>query len=205
MRRNNKVLFLLFITFCSLLPALSSAQWLDTTITVGSGPLALVWNSQENKVYCVNAGDYPYYNNTMTVIDGQTDSVITTITTGSNPNTFCWNSLQNRVYAANQSSSSVSVIRDVMSGIEENRLPLIADRFPFEVYPNPAKTFFTIRLPQSANRSQIKMFDVSGKIVKELNFSGVGEIRVPLKDIKAGVYFVQLDNQTTTKKLIITK
>ena len=89
-------------------------------------------------------------------------------------------------------------------GMEENRSPLTTNRFPLELYPNPAKTFFTIRLPQTAFRTQIKIFDVSGKLVKSQELKGSSN-RISLEKIKYGVYFVQIDNQNINEKLVITK
>jgi hypothetical protein len=90
-------------------------------------------------------------------------------------------------------------------GIEENHQSLIANRFSLEVYPNPAKTFFIIRLPQSADREQIKIYDVTGKVVKELESSGNRELRVSLDGIKNGVYFVQVGNEMAKEKLVVTR
>jgi YVTN family beta-propeller protein len=222
-----KVLITILSVFCSLLPALVNAQWLETTIPVGTDPCALVWNSQNNKVYCANyssnnvtvidgqtnsvittitVGTNPYAlvwnsqnnkiycanfsSNNVTVIGGQTNSVITTITTGSGPNAFCWNSLQNRVYVANYNSSSVSVIRDsIISGIEENHQPLSVNHFLLVVYPNPAKTYFTVRLLQS--NDHIKIFNISGKVVMEIAAPMArndNSVRVSLDGVKNGVY-----------------
>jgi hypothetical protein len=109
-----------------------------------------------------------------------------------------------------------------VTGIEEHST-LNASSQTFEVYPNPAKSYFTIRLPLSArigsldsrrvdstDNSLIKIYDVTGKVVKEIAMTAlqsrnVRVVRVLLDGIKNGVYFIQLDNQTTTKKLIITK
>jgi len=182
-----------------------------TTIAVGSYPSVLVWNSQNNKIYCANDSS-----NNVTVINGQTNSVITTIAVGNYPFAFCWNPFQNRVYVANFYSSSLSVIRDsIVSGVAEaiENCKLKIDNF--SVYSNPAKTFFTIRLPQTAcrrqsgfgtsatDRSTIRIYDVSGKAVKELDSFGVDELRVSLDGIKSGVYFVQFG--AIIKKLTITK
>ncbi|MBS4016002.1 MAG: SBBP repeat-containing protein [Candidatus Latescibacteria bacterium] len=72
------------------------------------------------------------------------------------------------------------------------------------VYPNPARTFFTIHLP-SAERTEIKIFDVMGKMVKEFESFGVGELRVPLDGIKNGIYFIKVDDMICREKLIVTK
>ena len=87
-------------------------------------------------------------------------------------------------------------------GIEE-RATLNASRKTLEIYPNPAKTYFTVRLPQTANSSQIRMFDVSGKLVriiklnksKSLIESGV---RISLKGINPGFYFLQFGTVEST-------
>ena len=89
-------------------------------------------------------------------------------------------------------------------GIEEARNQ-IPEAKMLEVYPNPAKSFFTLRLPQSNGREQIKIFDVTGKVVKELESSGNRELRISLDGIKNGVYFVRVGNETINKKLVVTK
>jgi len=94
-------------------------------------------------------------------------------------------------------------IRILPEGIEE-RSVLDATGNMLEVYPNPAKTFFTLRLPQSADRIQIKIFDVSGKIVKEASVM-TQEARISLKGINPGVYFVQVGDEMVKEKLIVTR
>jgi hypothetical protein len=75
------------------------------------------------------------------------------------------------------------------------------------IYPNPARTYFNIRLPFSADRSEIKIFDVSGKVVKEILRSAQNDnaIRVPLNGIKNGVYFVKVGDEIVKEKLVVTK
>ena len=108
--------------------------------------------------------------------------------------------------------------------IEENEiasLPLAMTK-GFEVYPNPARTHFTIRLqqdevclrrdkvrlPQSADRPEIKIFDVTGKPIKEIASATPRNdniIRVSLDGIKHGVYFVKVGNEVVKEKLVVTK
>jgi hypothetical protein len=75
------------------------------------------------------------------------------------------------------------------------------------IYPNPARTYFNIRLPLSADRSLIKIFDVSGKVVKEILRSAQNDnaIRVPLNGIKNGVYFVKVGDEIVKEKLVVTR
>jgi hypothetical protein len=92
-------------------------------------------------------------------------------------------------------------------GIEEHST-LNTSSQTFEVYPNPAKAFFVVRCPSSVNNQVLKMFDVSGKLVKEIASATprndkTAEMRVSLKGMSPGIYFVQAGRET--KKLIVTK
>jgi len=201
--KKFKSLSLLITVLCSFLPAPLYCQWLEETIPVGDNPRPLVYNSTNNKVCCAKAES-----NSVTVIDGATDTVITTITVGGGPCTFAWNPIQNRVYVANYLSFTVSVIRDVTE-IEE-RTTLDAKSFTPEIYPNPANSFLAVRLPLSADRQAIKMFDVTGKLIKEIATSAsqsrndvVAETKISLKGINPGIYFLRLGKET--KKFLFVK
>jgi hypothetical protein len=87
-------------------------------------------------------------------------------------------------------------------GIEE--ITSSPTRNDFVVYPNPAKAFFTLRLPQSADGEKIKIFDIMGNIVKSEEVKGKN-CRVSLDGIKNGVYFVKIDNINQITKIIVTK
>jgi len=100
--------------------------------------------------------------------------------------------------------SGLLYARRIVSGVEEHEITTLSADNNFEVYPNPAKGFFTIRLPQTADRSQIKIFDVAGKMVREVRVK-TQEARVSLERIKNGVYFVQVGDKSEIKKLVIIK
>ncbi len=80
-----------------------------TTIGVGgSHPLGVAVNPATNKIYVGNFGT-----NTVSVIDGATNSVTAILTVGvagSAPISVAVNSVTNKVYVANQSSGTVAVI-----------------------------------------------------------------------------------------------
>jgi hypothetical protein len=128
------------------------------------------------------------------------NQVITIIPVGDEPYAFAWNPIQNRTYVANYASSTISVIRDV-TGIEEYFLPDVKP-LTSEIYPNPAKSFFVIR--SSLPVKEIEIFDVSGKLIKEITFS-TKEPKISLNGIKSGVYLLKIktENKEFTKKLII--
>jgi uncharacterized delta-60 repeat protein len=76
-----------------------------------------------------------------------------------------------------------------------------------EVYPNPASLFFIIRSPLNAQGLTLRIFDVSGKIVRSEELKGKNN-RVSLGGIKSGVYFVQIGDEgdeMVKEKLIVTR
>ena len=174
-----------------------------TAIRVGTYPKALVYNSINNKVYCANGES-----DNVAVIDGATNSVITTIMVGDGPIAFAWNPIENRTYVANYWSFTVSVIRDtIIPGIEETT-NLNAISITPEIYPNPAKGVMRVRVPLSVK--EIKIFDVSGKIIKEIATPAsqsrndrVIETKISLKGINPGIYFLRFGRET--KKFLVVK
>jgi hypothetical protein len=79
-----------------------------------------------------------------------------------------------------------------------------------ELYPSPVKSYLTIRSLPTADRSAIKIFDISGKLIKEIaspasesHNNQEREIRISLKGINPGIYFLQLGKET--KKLLVVK
>jgi uncharacterized delta-60 repeat protein len=92
-------------------------------------------------------------------------------------------------------------------GIEENRLPLSADHLPLQLFPNPASSVVRVRCPSSAD---IRIYDITGKVVKEIGdcFADArndNTARVPLDEIKNGVYFVQVGDIIVKEKLVVLK
>ncbi|MCX6844673.1 MAG: YncE family protein [candidate division WOR-3 bacterium] len=77
---------------------IGQGQWLETTVSLpdSSGPYALCYNSQDNKVYSANR-----CSNTVAVIDGATNLVVATVPVDYCPQVLCYNPLNNKVYSAN--------------------------------------------------------------------------------------------------------
>jgi len=99
--KNMKLCAILIFAFITL----TNAQWLETTIAVGGGPCALVYNPTNNKVYCAND-----YSDNVTVIDGATNGVITTIGAGDYPCALVYNPTNNKVYCRTEERSLVKEI-----------------------------------------------------------------------------------------------
>jgi hypothetical protein len=75
----------------------------------------------------------------------------------------------------------------------------------FKVFPNPARSVVWVRVPFSARR--IKIFDVTGKTVKEIAGYGGGELRITLDRLCPGIYFVSSESETEIQieRLIVVK
>lgn len=79
------------------------------------------------------------------------------------------------------------------------------------IYPNPAKDKAFIEFDQlTADRGSIALFDISGRIVKEVYLghlaSGSQRYEVELFDLTSGIYFVRIDTNTKgtiTRKLVV--
>ena len=73
------------------------------------------------------------------------------------------------------------------------------DTLSISLYPNPASENF--RLNTSEN-IKITMFDISGRLVKEMLYTSQA---ISIEGLKAGIYLVQLENKGTfsTQKLIV--
>jgi uncharacterized delta-60 repeat protein len=89
------------------------------------------------------------------------------------------------------------------SGIEEVKAKMEEVK-TVEVFPNPAKTYFNISFSLLALHSTLKLYDVTGKIVKSEELKGKNN-RVSLDGIKNGVYFVRMDNAIQVTKIIVTR
>jgi hypothetical protein len=107
----------------------------------------------------------------------------------------------------NQSLSGVWRLRIRTLGIEQEQESFINNWQSFKIYPNPAKSYFTISCPKTSEHIELKILDVSGKVVKKISNQIQNDyfLRVPLNDIKNGIYFINVNDKTLKKKLIVVK
>jgi len=102
------------------------------------------------------------------------------------------------------------IIRVLSAGVEEIGVAKgnCAMTLGVKVYPNPAKSVIRISYPFAVK--EIKIFDVAGKLIKEIASVRNGQrndklVRISLEGIKSGVYFIQTGDERIIKKLVITK
>jgi hypothetical protein len=91
---------------------------------------------------------------------------------------------------------------------EENAKVKMQSSKLLEVFPNPARSFLAVRLPQSTDRLPIKIFDVSGKLVKIVDKvtsaqSHKQEVIISLKGINPGIYFLRFGKEN--KKFLVVE
>jgi YVTN family beta-propeller protein len=145
-------------------------------VTTDDVPRAFCYNPADNKVYCANSGDGPVFDSTVTVIDGATDSVIRTLFVGNEPGAFTWNPVENRVYVANRGRSSISVLRDSVTGLE-------AEPGPGSGRPGFLPSVVG-RLLYVRGETPMFLLDITGRRVMSLQ-PGENDIR----HVAPGVYF----------------
>lgn len=75
-----------------------------------------------------------------------------------------------------------------------------------DICPNPASSFVNLRLGSYVN-SNIQLFDVTGRVVLNLNSSGQDILRFDVSALKPGVYMLCTGDKSNAikKKLIITR
>lgn len=101
----------------------------------------------------------------------------------------------------------VTLSDTVLAGVEEKYYPLTANRRPLKVYPNLANSYLVVDGQCSIGHISIKMFDVTGKLIKVQEFKGERELKFMLDGISDGVYFIAVssNNNQYLEKIIVEK
>ncbi|MCL2659354.1 MAG: Ig-like domain repeat protein, partial [Acidobacteriaceae bacterium] len=111
------------------LSSTNSTLSLSATVYAGANPSAIAVNPVTTMIYVAN-----YWDGTVSVIDGTTNTVVATPAVGTNPASVAVNSVTNWVYVANYASGSVTAI----NGATNASLPEIAtDNGPIQLAINP--------------------------------------------------------------------
>jgi photosystem II stability/assembly factor-like uncharacterized protein len=95
-------------------------------------------------------------------------------------------------------------------GIPEQPITARVETTSLKLYPNPVQDFATIEFNlNSVSDVNIRIFDINGRMVKELNFNqrpaGLLKERINLNELSTGAYFMQMQagNQKTMNKFIV--
>lgn len=71
------------------------------------------------------------------------------------------------------------------------------------IYPNPVKGMLMIH--NSSGVATLKVYDLKGRLVKQRSLGGNSVEQIPVRDLKNGLYLIQVQNdkETVTKKILI--
>lgn len=77
----------------------------------------------------------------------------------------------------------------------------------FNIFPNPAKDFFYVNTPQTANKTVLEIYNVIGKTVENITITNSSEkLMIDCSKWESGVYFARLiidDKVLNTVRLIV--
>ncbi|MBS1688698.1 MAG: T9SS type A sorting domain-containing protein [Bacteroidetes bacterium] len=95
-------------------------------------------------------------------------------------------------------TSSAAILNVSTTGVNETKTEA-----EIEVYPNPATNNIRITLSESINKGYVQLLSVTGQVTSRKEISG-NIINFDLRDLSAGVYFVQINNGSNSifKKII---
>ncbi|MCX7785329.1 MAG: T9SS type A sorting domain-containing protein [candidate division WOR-3 bacterium] len=168
------------------------------TIRISGGSVRLNYNNLNN----LNPIGYTIFNNTADTINAR-DNYWFTVDT---------NVIAQKIYDFEDDSTKGRVnYRPFLNGplgTEDKRFSFDAKYSLSKIYPNPAKRYFTVRDLFGACRLwtyRIRIYDVTGKVIREEKITGSKTEKILLDGIKNGIYFVQVNDEMTKVKLIVIK
>ena len=84
--------------------------------------------------------------------------------------------------------SGTSVCTSITTGVET----FDNGQQQYAVYPNPVKDNFTINVKSSGDVLNVKIINVIGQTVKEVEASNTDQLNVDLQNVPTGIYYVQI-------------
>jgi YVTN family beta-propeller protein len=111
-------------------PKAYAAEAVVTTIAVEHWPQGVAVNDATNRIFVANEGS-----DSLSVIDGRTNTVVDTVPVGSHPLAVGVNPTTNRVYVANYNADSLSVIEGATNTVMAT---VAVGRYPYGVGVNGA-------------------------------------------------------------------
>lgn len=96
---------------------------------------------------------------------------------------------------------------DTDGSFKYSKMIMVSVNLPsLEIYPNPNKGQFSVRIDNAARTAALKLFDASGKMVHQQQLVQ-GMNRVDVRSLSGGMYVLRIDNewQSYSERLIIAK
>lgn len=95
-----------------------------------------------------------------------------------------------------------SLAMPVAVGITESKV----SQASFRIIPNPSSKIIKLEFIPSKNKSEIKIFDITGRVKKRLIINkNLGSVNIDVSELKSGIYFIELKKSGSrlNNKLII--
>jgi len=110
-------------------------------------------------------------------------------------------------------SNSASIYFDFNPPIHTNTVTTTVDipqgvsdvRIVAQVFPNPAGKDLEVLLPQGVSIEDIAIYDLSGRTVKRMVGSESPSMRIPISDLKPGVYLLRINNGLPIRPVMFVK
>jgi YVTN family beta-propeller protein len=165
----------------------SSDQILDD-VPVGTRPQFIALNPVTNKIYVANYHDQ--FGDTVTVIDGSTDST-STVTTGEGPDALAVNSVTNLIYVANVVSGTVTVI----DGVTNQTTTVTVGTGPTDVGVNAATNKIYVADFGGGIYCDIRVIDGATNNTTTL-VDGSGPNQLAVDEVYNQIYFADYEDST---------
>jgi YVTN family beta-propeller protein len=156
-------------------------------LAVDTYPIGVAVNPVSRSVYVTNE-----FSNTISVIDGTTDSIKGTISTGSFPYGIAVNPFNDRVYAANRGSNTVSVV----DGSTDTKLPDVqVGSSPVGIAVNPSSNWIYVT---NINSNTVSVIDgISNKISATIKV-GNAPYGIAVNPLSNKVYVANIESNTVS-------
>lgn len=99
----------------------------------------------------------------------------------------------------NLNNSGYPHLGNYVTGIED-----LNSNSTFKLYPNPASDYISIESKDS-KLEQLDIYDITGKLVHQINLNTIDQNNIDISELKAGVYFVTVFNGQANQTIKLIK
>ena len=74
-----------------------------------------------------------------------------------------------------------------------------------KIFPNPANEILNITFPDNYTDTKFLLYDINGKIIKNVSYTNSDNLSIDLSDISKGIYFLKLiyNKSTVVRKVVV--
>ncbi len=180
----------------------TNTSWLENTITWNNKPAADVVSLATTNI---NTTANQYYEWDLTLLIANARAAGSTLVTLKLLNT---NTTNNQViFNSKEAATNRPQLVITHSGSSFTRsvdpFEITNEQTGIMIYPNPAKGSFVVY--NYSRATTLKLYDIAGKLVKQLPLGARGLKQIPVGNLKNGLYLIRVENENgiITKKLLI--